>query len=81
MFGVELKDQLSELKSKHNDPNSARILFTSSKEGIIAMDGHPLTALWLFILLTSAVLVVLQKALVFHLKLPGVIFQSGGLKS
>ena len=41
MFGVELKDQLSELKSKHNDPNSARILFTSSKERINSNDCSP----------------------------------------
>ena len=41
MFGVELKDQLSELKSKHNDPNSARILFTSSKERINSTDCSP----------------------------------------
>ena len=38
MFGVELKDQLSELKSKHNDPDSARVLFTSSKERINSRD-------------------------------------------
>ena len=41
MFGVELKDQLSELKSKHNDPNSARVLFLSSKEHINSSDCSP----------------------------------------
>ena len=38
MFGVELKDQLLDLKSKHNDPDSARVLFTSSKELINSSD-------------------------------------------
>ena len=38
MFGVELKDTLSDLKSKHNDPDSARVLFTSSKERINSSD-------------------------------------------
>jgi DNA adenine methylase Dam len=42
MFGVELKDQLSELKSKHNDPNSARVLFLSSKERINSSDCSPI---------------------------------------
>ena len=41
MFGVELKDTLSELKSKHNDPDSARVLFTSSKERINSSDSTP----------------------------------------
>ena len=41
MFGVELKDTLSELKSKHNDPDSARVLFTSSKERINSSDCTP----------------------------------------
>jgi len=41
MFGVELKDQLSELKSKNNDPDSARVLFTSSKERINSSDCSP----------------------------------------
>ena len=41
MFGVELKDQLSELKSKHNDPDSARVLFLSSKERINSSDCSP----------------------------------------
>ena len=42
MFGVELKDQLLDLKSKHNDPDSARVLFTSSKELINSSDCSPL---------------------------------------
>jgi DNA adenine methylase len=41
MFGVELKDTLSELKSKHNDPDSARVLFLSSKERINSSDCSP----------------------------------------
>ena len=38
MFGVELKDTLTDLKLKHNDPDSARVLFTSSKERINSRD-------------------------------------------
>ena len=41
MFGVELKDQLLDYKLSHNDPNSARILFTSSKERINSNDCSP----------------------------------------
>tara|TARA_B100000427_G_scaffold191860_1_gene159513 strand:+ start:886 stop:1755 length:870 start_codon:yes stop_codon:yes gene_type:complete len=32
MFGVELKDQLLDYKSTHNDPDSARELFNNSKD-------------------------------------------------
>ena len=42
MFGVELKDQLLELKSTHNEPVSARELFNSSKESINSRDCSPL---------------------------------------
>jgi len=42
MFGVELKDQLLELKSTHNEPVSARELFNSSKERINSRDCSPL---------------------------------------
>ena len=38
MFGVELKDQLLDYKLSHNDPDSARVLFTSSKELINSSD-------------------------------------------
>ena len=38
MFGVELKDTLLDLKSKHNDPDSARVLFLSCKERINSRD-------------------------------------------
>ena len=42
MFGVELKDQLLDYKLSHNDPDSARVLFTSSKELINSSDCSPL---------------------------------------
>ena len=42
MFGVELKDQLLDYKLSHNDPDSARVLFTSSKELINSSDCTPL---------------------------------------
>ena len=42
MFGVELKDQLLELKSTHNEPVSARELFNSSKERINSRDCSPI---------------------------------------
>ena len=42
MFGVELSEELKELKLKHNDPDSARVLFTSSKERISSSDCSPL---------------------------------------
>ena len=42
MFGVELKDTLLDLKSKHNDPDSARVLFLSSKERINSRDCSPI---------------------------------------
>ena len=42
MFGVELSEELKELKLKHNDPDSARVLFTSSKERINSSDCSPL---------------------------------------
>ena len=42
MFGVELKDQLLELKSTHNEPVSARELFNSSKESINSRDCSPI---------------------------------------
>ena len=32
MFGVELKDQLLDYKSTHNDPESARELFNNAKD-------------------------------------------------
>ena len=38
MFGVELSEELKELKLKHNDPDSARVLFTRSKERINSRD-------------------------------------------
>jgi DNA adenine methylase len=38
MFGVELTEELKELKLKHNDPDSARVLFTRSKERINSRD-------------------------------------------
>ena len=38
MFGVELKDTLLDLKSKHNDTDSARVLFTDSKKLINSSD-------------------------------------------
>jgi len=38
MFGVELSEELKELKLKHNDPDSARVLFTRSKERISSSD-------------------------------------------
>ena len=41
MFGVELSEELKELKLKHNDPDSARVLFTSSKERINSSDCSP----------------------------------------
>ena len=37
-FGVELKDELTYLKLKHNDADSAKVLFTSSKEHINSRD-------------------------------------------
>ena len=36
--GVELSDQLTKLKEEHNAPDTARILFTSSKERINSSD-------------------------------------------
>ena len=42
MFGVELKDQLLDYKLSHNDPDTARVLFTSSKERINSSDCTPL---------------------------------------
>ena len=42
MCGVELKDQLLELKSTHNEPVSARELFNSSKESINSRDCSPI---------------------------------------
>ena len=42
MFGVELSEELKELKLKHNDPDSARVLFLSSKERINSSDCTPL---------------------------------------
>ena len=42
MFGVELSEELKELKLKHNDPDSARVLFTRSKERINSRDCSPL---------------------------------------
>ena len=42
MFGVELSEELKELKLKHNDPDSARVLFTRSKERINSSDCSPL---------------------------------------
>ena len=42
MFGVELSEKLKELKLKHNDPDSARVLFTRSKERINSSDCSPL---------------------------------------
>ena len=41
MFGVELSEKLKELKLKHNDPDSARVLFTRSKERINSSDCTP----------------------------------------
>ena len=38
MFGVELKDQLLDYKSTHNDPESARELFNNSKDIINSRD-------------------------------------------
>ena len=38
MFGVELSEELKELKLKHNDPDSARVLFTDSKKLINSRD-------------------------------------------
>jgi len=38
MFGVELSEELKELKLEHNDPDSARVLFTRSKERINSRD-------------------------------------------
>ena len=38
MFGVELSEELLKLKSKHNDPDSARVLFTDSKKLINSRD-------------------------------------------
>tara|TARA_B100000287_G_scaffold48160_1_gene42833 strand:+ start:1212 stop:2111 length:900 start_codon:yes stop_codon:yes gene_type:complete len=37
--GVELSEKLKSLKSKHNDPDTARVLFTSSKECIDSSDS------------------------------------------
>ena len=42
MFSVELSEELKELKLKHNDPDSARVLFTRSKERINSRDCSPL---------------------------------------
>jgi DNA adenine methylase len=42
MFGVELSEELKELKLKHNDPDSARVLFLSSKERINSRDCSPI---------------------------------------
>ena len=42
MFGVELKDQLLDYKLTHNDPDSARELFNSSKESINSRDCSPI---------------------------------------
>ena len=36
--GVELKDELTKLKEEHNAPDTARVLFTSSKERINSSD-------------------------------------------
>ena len=36
--GVELSNKLTKLKEKHNDPDTARVLFTSSKEHINSSD-------------------------------------------
>jgi DNA adenine methylase len=36
--GVELKDELNKLKEEHNAPDTARVLFTSSKERINSSD-------------------------------------------
>ncbi len=41
-FGVELEDELTDLKLSHNDPDTARVLFTSSKERINSSDCTPL---------------------------------------
>jgi len=38
MFGVELRDELLKLKSEHDDPDSARVLFTDSKKLINSRD-------------------------------------------
>ena len=38
MFGVELKDQLLDYKSTHNDPESSRELFNNSKDIINSRD-------------------------------------------
>ena len=40
--GVELKDELNKLKEEHNAPDTARVLFTSSKERINSSDCTPL---------------------------------------
>ena len=42
IFGVELGDKLTKLKLSNNDPDSARVLFTSSKELINSSDCSPL---------------------------------------
>ena len=42
MFGVELKDQLLDYKSNHNDPDSARELFNNSKDIINKTNEPPL---------------------------------------
>ncbi len=42
MFGVELRDELVKLKEGHNAPDTARILFTSSKERINSSDCSPI---------------------------------------
>tara|TARA_B000000557_G_scaffold251180_1_gene238203 strand:+ start:203 stop:991 length:789 start_codon:yes stop_codon:yes gene_type:complete len=39
--GVELKDELTKLKEEHNAPDTARVLFTSSKERINSSDCTP----------------------------------------
>ena len=40
--GVELEDKLTDLKLNYNDPDTARVLFTSSKERINSSDCTPL---------------------------------------
>ena len=42
MFGVELSEELLKLKSEHNDPDSARVLFTDSKKLINSRDSSDL---------------------------------------
>ena len=81
MFGVEMKDQLLDYKLTHNDPDSARELFNNSKDLLGKTSESSIDRAVAFILSISAVLVVSLRALVFHLKLPGAIFQYGGLRN